>query len=164
MAAARPSVGADHRRAGPLQVAVHAHIDAAAPHGNHHLAVRRGWGPAGLGEGAGRDSGGAGRFRGGLAVEREWRLLDAEAHLAIRSDRRIHLPYGLQGGQSGTPSTNLLHHAGRSEELPTMISTRMKAGERIYHRQPGGGGHGDPSGGAEVAGYVLPLDTDASPR
>lgn len=26
------------------------------------------------------------------------------------------------------------------------------------------GGHGDPSGGAEVAGYVLPLDTDASPR
>src|SRR5437588_1132835 len=92
-----------------------------------------------------RDSGGAGRFRGGLAVEREWRLLHGEAHLAIRSDRRVHLPYGLQGGQPGTPSTNVLHHADGSEEvLPTMISTRMQAGERLYHRQPGGGGHGDP--------------------
>ncbi|MBI1918785.1 MAG: hydantoinase B/oxoprolinase family protein [Planctomycetes bacterium] len=91
-----------------------------------------------------RDSGGAGRFRGGLAVEREWRLLHGEAHLAIRSDRRVHLPYGLQGGQPGTPSTNVLHHADGSEVLPTMISTRMQAGERLYHRQAGGGGHGDP--------------------
>ena len=35
-----------------------------------------------------RDSGGAGKFRGGQAIEREWRLLGEEAHLAIRSDRR----------------------------------------------------------------------------
>ena len=28
--------------------------------------------------------------------------------------------------------------------LRTMISTSMKAGERIYHRQAGGGGWGDP--------------------
>ena len=28
--------------------------------------------------------------------------------------------------------------------LMTMISTSMKADERIYHRQPGGGGFGDP--------------------
>jgi N-methylhydantoinase B len=91
-----------------------------------------------------RDSGGAGRFRGGLAVEREWSLLAGEAHLAIRSDRRDHLPYGLHGGKPGTGSTNLLHHAGSSEVLPTMISTTIKAGERIYHRQAGGGGHGEP--------------------
>jgi N-methylhydantoinase B len=25
-----------------------------------------------------------------------------------------------------------------------MISTRMTAGQRLYHRQAGGGGHGDP--------------------
>ena len=30
------------------------------------------------------------------------------------------------------------------EVLPTMISTRMKGRERIYHKQPGGGGYGDP--------------------
>lgn len=95
------------------------------------------------------DSGGAGRFRGGLAIEREWRLLSGEAHLAIRSDRRDHLPYGLYGGQPGTPSTNLLYAADDEANahgalLPTMISTSMKAGERIYHKQAGGGGWGDP--------------------
>ncbi len=90
------------------------------------------------------DTGGAGKFRGGLAIEREWQLLTGEAHLAIRSDRRDHLPYGLYGGKSGTQSINILRHADRDEILPTMISTRMRAGERIYHRLAGGGGWGDP--------------------
>jgi len=92
-----------------------------------------------------RDSGGPGQFRGGLSIEREWTLLASEAHLAIRSDRRDHLPYGLQGGHPGTASINILHHTdGRGPEvLPTMISTSMQNGERIYHRQAGGGGFGD---------------------
>ena len=90
------------------------------------------------------DSGGAGRFRGGLAIERSWRLLDGQAHLAIRSDRRDHLPYGLYGGGSGTASINTLYRNGEAETLPTMISTTMAAGEVIYHRQAGGGGWGDP--------------------
>ena len=90
------------------------------------------------------DSGGPGRFRGGLAIERSWRLLDGQAHLAIRSDRRDHLPYGLYGGGSGTASTNTLYRDGEAETLPTMISTTMTAGEVIYHRQAGGGGWGDP--------------------
>ena len=89
-----------------------------------------------------RDSGGAGKYRGGLAIEREWRLLDGEAHLAIRSDRRDHLPYGLYGGNSGTGSINILHHPEEDEVLMTMISTSMQTNERIYHRQAGGGGWG----------------------
>ncbi len=91
-----------------------------------------------------RDSGGPGRFRGGLAVEREWHLLEGEAHVAIRSDRRDHLPYGLYDGQPGGGSINILHSGEDEEVLPTMISTRMAAGQRLYHRQPGGGGWGDP--------------------
>ena len=90
------------------------------------------------------DSGGAGQFRGGMAIEREWQLLDGEAHLAIRSDRRDHLPYGLYGGKPGTGSSNIHYHGNGGEELPTMISTTIKAGERIYHRQASGGGWGDP--------------------
>ena len=98
------------------------------------------------------DTGGAGKFRGGLAIEREWRLLRGEAHLAIRSDRRAHPPYGLFGGKNGTGSVNVLRHAadgnegneGTGEILPTMISTAMRAGETIYHRLAGGGGFGDP--------------------
>jgi len=91
-----------------------------------------------------RDSGGAGKFRGGLALEREWTLLEGEAHLAIRSDRRDHPPYGLFGGGSGAPSNNILSHADRDEVLPTMISTRMKERETIYHHQAAGGGYGKP--------------------
>jgi N-methylhydantoinase B len=45
-----------------------------------------------------RDSGGAGRFRGGLALERHLRFRANNATLQIRSDRRDHPPYGLQGG------------------------------------------------------------------
>lgn len=90
------------------------------------------------------DTGGAGKYRGGLAIEREWRLLHGEAHLAIRSDRRAHPPYGLFGGKHGEGSVNVLHHAETDEVLPTMISTSMREGETIYHRLAGGGGFGDP--------------------
>jgi N-methylhydantoinase B len=90
------------------------------------------------------DTGGAGKYRGGLAIEREWRLLHGEAHLAIRSDRREYPPYGLFGGRNGVGSVNVLHHATEDEVLPTMISTSMREGETIYHRLAGGGGFGDP--------------------
>ena len=59
------------------------------------------------------DSGGAGRYRGGLAVEREWELLEGETHLAIRSDRRDHLPYGLYSGKPGTGSLTVSEPGGR---------------------------------------------------
>ncbi|HCR17788.1 MAG TPA: 5-oxoprolinase [Candidatus Latescibacteria bacterium] len=91
-----------------------------------------------------QDSGGAGKFRGGMGIVREWQLLEGEAHLAIRSDRRDHLPYGLYGGKSASGSINVLHHSEEEEVLPTMISTSLKANEVIYHRQAGGGGWGDP--------------------
>ena len=52
-----------------------------------------------------QDSGGAGKYRGGLAITRDWRYLgDQPANLSIRSDRRDHPPYGLFGGSPGAPS------------------------------------------------------------
>lgn len=91
------------------------------------------------------DTGGPGKYRGGLAVEREWELLEGETHLAIRSDRRDHLPYGLCSGKPGKGSINVLYRKdGSREVLPVMISTTMRAGEVLYHRQAGGGGWGDP--------------------
>ena len=109
------------------------------------------------------DSGGAGKYRGGLAIEREWQLLSGKAHLAIRSDRRDHLPYGLHGGKPGRGSVNIIRREDGEEILPTMISTSIMEGERIYHRQAGGGGWGDPRERDPVAvacdvrnGKVLP--------
>lgn len=91
------------------------------------------------------DTGGAGRFRGGLAIERIWRCLTDDTSLVVRSDRRVHPPYGLRGGGAGATSLNLLRRAdGSTVELPPMFSTTIQAGDVYVHRIAGGGGHGDP--------------------
>jgi N-methylhydantoinase B/oxoprolinase/acetone carboxylase alpha subunit len=91
------------------------------------------------------DSGGAGKHRGGLAVERVWKCLTPETSLIVRSDRSAHPPYGLQGGAAGALSSNVLVHPDGSEEvLPSMFSTTIQAGDVYVHRTAGGGGWGDP--------------------
>ena len=91
------------------------------------------------------DSGGAGRHRGGLAVERVWRCLTPDTSLIVRSDRAAHPPYGLAGGAPGTVSSNLLQRPDGSEEvLPSMFSTTIGEGDVYVHRTAGGGGWGDP--------------------
>jgi N-methylhydantoinase B len=92
------------------------------------------------------DSGGAGRFRGGLAFTREWRLLADEAVVTVRSDRRYHPPYGVAGGQPGRPSNNLLRTAAGERVLPPMPmeGLKLRRGDSFHHDGAGGGGYGDP--------------------
>jgi N-methylhydantoinase B len=91
------------------------------------------------------DSGGAGKHRGGLAVERVWRCLTPDTSLIVRSDRAAHAPYGLQGAGPGALSSNVLVRAdGTEERLPSMFSTTIQAGDVFVHRTAGGGGWGDP--------------------
>ncbi|GAA3524645.1 hydantoinase B/oxoprolinase family protein [Amycolatopsis ultiminotia] len=91
------------------------------------------------------DTGGAGRFRGGLGTFRDMTILAGEASVQIRSDRRRFLPYGLAGGAAGTPSQNVLDPGGPGERLleskPHLV---LPAGSRHRHVTAGGGGHGDP--------------------
>lgn len=132
---ARPDSDGNDGLCNPINVASNIPVEQAEA--EYPLRIRR-YGLVG-------DTGGAGEHRGGLAVEREWELLEGETHLAIRSDRRDHLPYGLHSGKEGGGSINVLHKGdGVEEVLPIMISTTMKGGEVLYHRQPGGGGWGDP--------------------
>ena len=92
------------------------------------------------------DSGGRGRHRGGLAVERVWRCLTPGTSLIVRSDRAAHRPYGLQGGLPGALSSNVLIHADGTEEvLPSMFSTTIQPGDVYVHRTAGGGGWGEPA-------------------
>jgi 5-oxoprolinase (ATP-hydrolysing) len=91
------------------------------------------------------DSGGAGRYRGGLAVERVWRVLLPDTLLQVRSDRQVHRPYGLHGGLPGERSSNLIiRQDGSLERLPPMFGAVLQAGDVFHHRMPGGGGWGDP--------------------
>jgi N-methylhydantoinase B len=90
------------------------------------------------------DSGGPGRFRGGLGLERAFRFVGEEAVLQVRADRHVFRPYGLAGGQAGGPSSNWLQTESGTRELPGKFTRSIRDGDLLHHTQAGGGGFGDP--------------------
>jgi N-methylhydantoinase B len=90
------------------------------------------------------DSGGAGRYRGGLGLARQYTLLNPEATLQLRSDRMKFLPYGLAGGRPARPTRNILNPGREARLMPGKFGITLRAGDTIRHEQPGGGGFGDP--------------------
>ena len=89
------------------------------------------------------DSGGAGKFRGGLGQVME--ISNAEgAPFALSSmfDRVKHAPRGRAGGLFGACGTVGLK-SGRI--LPAKGRTQIPANEHLVLEMPGGGGHGIPS-------------------
>ena len=93
------------------------------------------------------NSGGPGKHRGGPAYQREYRFLSDETQMVMRSDRRRFLPYGLEGGNAGTPSWNL-RNTGTADQRPIpvmpMEPVLFEKGETFRHVSGGGGGHGNP--------------------
>jgi N-methylhydantoinase B len=92
------------------------------------------------------DSGGAGEFRGGLGLVREWRL-DAPAGVLATSFERVrHPPYGLAGGKPGSLSRTTVTRAdGTAHSLPSKVSGfALHAGDVVTIETSGGGGFGDP--------------------
>ena len=90
------------------------------------------------------DSGGSGRFRGGLALVRQYRFLEATGTLQLRTDRRRFLPYGLRGGRPGTPSMNTLNPDTEAREVPGKCTLEVRRGDVFRHVLAGAGGWGDP--------------------
>ena len=90
------------------------------------------------------DSGGAGKWRGGLGVERQLRFLGQRATLQIRSDRRAFPPYGLIGANPAAGSMTTLESNGSVSPLPTKITRPLQTNEAFRHTSAGGGGYGDP--------------------
>lgn len=91
------------------------------------------------------DSGGAGRYRGGLGVRRDIRVLGHEATLSLLSERRTSRPYGLLGGEPGQPGENVLIRGDHEEPLPAKCVLRLRPNDVISVRTPGGGGYGPPA-------------------
>ncbi|MFQ5683984.1 MAG: hydantoinase B/oxoprolinase family protein [Candidatus Binatia bacterium] len=90
------------------------------------------------------DSGGAGQFRGGLSFSRHYELLQ-DATVIRRADRARFPPNGINGGHAGAASRFVIH-AGTDHEEETPASGRfeLRAGERFFLENAGGGGYGDP--------------------
>jgi N-methylhydantoinase B len=94
-----------------------------------------------------RGSGGAGAFRGGDGIVREYRFL-SDADVTILSDRRRHPPWGLQGGAAGAPGENRLD----GQSIGGKIQRRVISNQVLRVETPGGGGYGTQPAGGEVRG------------
>lgn len=92
------------------------------------------------------DSGGAGKFRGGLALVRDYRILADDVTLSVRSDKRSHRPHGLFGGGEGTPSLNVINPGPGQRVLPVLLTEPvvLQSGDLYRHMMAGGGAFGDP--------------------
>lgn len=92
-----------------------------------------------------QDSGGPGRFRGGLGLVREYRYVAERGTLQMRADRVKYAPYGIYGGMPGGRCQNVYDPYGQNLTLESKVKNRpLKAGDVIRHVMAGGGGYGWP--------------------
>ena len=92
------------------------------------------------------DSGGPGRFRGGLSTRRDITIWAEKGRLAGRGLRQTYGAPGLFGGGLGRTGKFVLHPNGNSEErLPGSFSELpVDVGTTIRVETPSGAGYGDP--------------------
>jgi len=91
------------------------------------------------------DSGGAGRFRGGLGVRREFALIGAKANLTTQGERFKFAPYGLFGGKPGRKGRFLVRRGSEIVDLTSKTTNYvLQQGDHFIILTQGGGGYGSP--------------------
>lgn len=92
------------------------------------------------------DSGGAGRHRGGLGVERVYRFLEHSPRVSTYAERSTCAPWGLFGGKPGKANNLVLKDSCGQSGVPLLKATAHPVGPeaRIHIRPGGGGGYGNP--------------------
>jgi N-methylhydantoinase B len=93
------------------------------------------------------DSGGAGKFRGGLGAVRAIRARDAELTVSTYIERTRCAPWGLAGGEAGLGNKVTLRLNEKViDDLPNakVLAQSLKPGDGIAMRGGGGGGFGSP--------------------
>jgi len=91
------------------------------------------------------NSGGAGRYRGGLGATKVFEAVDGDVVVSIRGERYFTPPWGLYGGQPAAPAQAWIERlGGRIEEIPSKRVFTLRQGECLHIDTPGGGGYGDP--------------------
>jgi N-methylhydantoinase B/oxoprolinase/acetone carboxylase alpha subunit len=101
------------------------------------------------------DSGGAGRFRGGLSTGKRLLCRSTPITASQMTDRHRIKPWGLYGGKEGANGATLVQRAGSQEWLTVAqafnkrssskySNITLRPGDRVHLIAPGGGGWGDP--------------------
>ena len=110
------------------------------------------------------DSGGAGRWRGGLGARRTWRILARDSRATVCCERTKSPPFGIAGGAAGAPARiSVVEPDGTERVLNSKVSFDATAGSLVVFDVPGSGGYGpaaerDPDRLREdlADGYVTP--------
>ncbi len=91
------------------------------------------------------NSGGPGRYRGGLGYQKDIRMLK-DGHFMSIADRSILACWGVKGGLAGQSFSVVIDPGGPDErEVDALADAEpVRAGELIRIRTTGGGGWGDP--------------------
>lgn len=92
------------------------------------------------------DSGGPGKYRGGLSMSKDIRVLGHDSEFTIKADRQKVPPYGLFGGKPGLPGLITIYPD--TDEARTVDSKKsgnlLKANGVLRCQMPGAGGYGNP--------------------
>ncbi|MDE0416912.1 MAG: hydantoinase B/oxoprolinase family protein [bacterium] len=94
-------------------------------------------------------SGGAGQFRGGLGIRREYEVIAGTGILTgyCQQTRPDTAPWGLHGGESGGTAA-MIHNpdsAGEQSLQSKMVGVILRKGDVLRTQGAGGGGWGDPA-------------------
>ncbi|MFE3839424.1 hydantoinase B/oxoprolinase family protein [Pseudogemmobacter sonorensis] len=90
-----------------------------------------------------RDTGGDGRFRGALGLQRDYRFLADQTRVQVRSDRYHSKPWGLFGGGAGAGGRLVANPGTAAEEaLPSKFIRYFNAGDVLSVQMAAAGGYG----------------------
>jgi N-methylhydantoinase B len=118
------------------------------------------------------DSGGPGRWRGGLGLTREVRVRAADCRLSVLAEKAVLPPFGVSGGGAGARNHFWVRRGDRPIEpspLPGKVGGfPLAPGDVVVMDSSGGGGFGDPLARDPAAvaadleeGYVSPAAAGA---
>ena len=90
------------------------------------------------------NSGGQGKYRGGLGTRRAWTVLEKTARATVCMERTKSAPFGISGGGSGSLGKAILKLPdGTEQNLPSKGAFDVPAGGQVILEAPGSGGYGD---------------------
>ncbi len=89
--------------------------------------------------------GGAGEYRGGRGLVRDYRITSEWAGVTATFGRHKFLPWGMNGGQDGSRNyVEFIHEDGRREIMGKCARYMLKKGEVVRLHTGTGGGYGPP--------------------
>ena len=94
-----------------------------------------------------QDSGGAGKYRGGLGIKRKFRIEGHKSILTINTDWIKQKPNGTEGGGTGAKTKIVINEGTENEEVPMFCKAIRTLGhdETFTIYTGGGNGYGAPS-------------------